>query len=224
MKIKINEIIRTNRKTIAIIVEYDGRLVVRAPLRVSDKDIFRLVHKKEKWIRRKQEQVRHQYPRVQARKFASGEPFFYLGEVHKLSLVERSRPPLLLNEHFELSRDALPRAEEIFVKWYREAARRVITERVFICSRENNFSNTRIRVTSARTRWGSCNSTGGLNFTWRLVLAPMPIIDYVVLHELVHTQVNNHSRKFWNMVENIMPDYRLRYDWLKENGYLLTLF
>ena len=221
---KINEIIRTNRKTIAIIVEYDGRLVVRAPMSVSDQDIYRLVRKKEKWVRRKQEQVKLEAPRLRARKFANGEPFLYLGEVYELLLVERSRPPLLLNEHFELSREVLPRAEETFVRWYREAARRIITERVDLCARENRFKYARIQITSARTRWGSCNSKGGLNFTWRLVMAPMPVIDYVVLHELVHTEIKNHSKKFWNKVETIMPEYRLHYDWLRENGYLLAQF
>jgi len=220
---KIDEIIRTKRKTIAIIVEIDGRVIVRAPLHASEADLVRLVSQKESWIKRKQAQVRRQYPGLPAKRFINGESFYYLGEQYELLIVDRSRPQLLLNERFELSRDVLAHAEEVFTGWYREAARRVISERATLIAGDNNLQFERIRITSARTRWGSCNSRGGLNFAWRLVMAPLPVIDYVVLHELVHTQVKNHSRTFWSKVKSIMPDYRQRYDWLKRNGYLLTL-
>jgi len=78
-----------------------------------------------------------------------------------------------------------------------------------------------IRISSARTRWGSCSSRGTLSFTYRLVMAPPDVVDYVVLHELVHTQIHNHSKTFWNKVAKLMPDYKPRLAWLKKNGKYL---
>ena len=74
------------------------------------------------------------------------------------------------------------------------------------------------RLSSAKTRWGSCSTAGNLNFNWRLVLAPREVLDYVVVHELAHRKEMNHSRKFWAEVKNVLPDYEKRRKWLKEFG------
>lgn len=81
----------------------------------------------------------------------------------------------------------------------------------------------KLRVSSARTRWGSCSSRGALSFTWRLVMAPPEVIDYVVTHELAHLQVRGHSREFWALVAHRMPGWQAAAAWLKENGYRLSL-
>ena len=85
------------------------------------------------------------------------------------------------------------------------------------------FQYKKIRIGSAATRWGSCSSSGALSFTWRLVMAPMAIIDYVIIHELVHTVEHNHGRAFWDKVKTILPDFKPRMAWLKANGALLRL-
>jgi predicted metal-dependent hydrolase len=89
--------------------------------------------------------------------------------------------------------------------------------------REYGFREMKVRISSARTRWGSCSQKGNLSFTWRLVMAPPDVIDYVVVHELCHTREMNHSRSFWEQVEAILPDFRQRRRWLKEYGKLLVL-
>ena len=86
-----------------------------------------------------------------------------------------------------------------------------------------DFKVNRVRITSARTRWGSCSSQHNLNFTYRLCMAPLDVIEYVVVHELVHLRVPNHSLAFWQAVEKIKPDYHKQRAWLKKNGTLLTL-
>ena len=75
-----------------------------------------------------------------------------------------------------------------------------------------------ITVREQKTRWGSCSAKGNLNFNWKLVLMPEEILDYVVVHELAHRLQMNHSTEFWDEVEKILPDYRKRRQWLKENG------
>jgi predicted metal-dependent hydrolase len=81
----------------------------------------------------------------------------------------------------------------------------------------------KIRITSAQTRWGSCSPKGTLSFTWRLVMAPLEVIDYVVIHELAHLRVKNHSKTFWAEVESMLPDYTRHVAWLRKNGKFLTL-
>ncbi|MCS7122892.1 MAG: M48 family metallopeptidase, partial [Candidatus Micrarchaeota archaeon] len=86
-----------------------------------------------------------------------------------------------------------------------------------------NFRYNRVRITNARRRWGSCSSSNNLNFSWRLIMAPLEVIDYVVVHELVHTRIKNHSKAFWRMVEAVMPDYDRQRRWLRENGHMLKI-
>jgi predicted metal-dependent hydrolase len=82
----------------------------------------------------------------------------------------------------------------------------------------------RITVREQKTRWGSCSSKGNLNFNWKLMMMPEPIIDYVVIHELAHRKHMDHSKNFWLEVEKVLPDYRIKRDWLRKNGRLYTCY
>jgi predicted metal-dependent hydrolase len=99
----------------------------------------------------------------------------------------------------------------------------VISDRVKIFSDQYGFAPKRVRISSAKTRWGSCSPDGTLNFTWRLVMAPLDVVDYVVVHELVHLRVKDHSEKFWREVEKVLPEYRVQRTWLRTHGEKLTL-
>jgi predicted metal-dependent hydrolase len=129
----------------------------------------------------------------------------------------------VLKNDFILSQSAVPQAADTFKKWYQKQARAVISKRVDEIAKKYGFSYKQIRITSARTRWGSCSTRGSINFSWRLVMAPIDVIDYVVLHELVHTRIHNHSREFWAKVASIDPDYKQKRLWLKKNGHQLTI-
>lgn len=122
-----------------------------------------------------------------------------------------------------MAKSALPKAEEAFIRWYKGQAVPVLLEHVLLCARRYGFTYPKIRISPARTRWGSCSSTGTLSFTYRLVMAPPEVIDYVVIHELAHTQVKNHSQTFWRRVGEILPEYKQYVRWLKTNGKHLTL-
>ena len=219
----IERVIRTKRKTITLIVERDGSLVVRAPLRTTDQAVRQLVEKKADWIIAKQKLVKSIYPPSTRKAFTNGEGFLYLGKVHRLEIVESKKPELILNGKFHLARPALPKAHQVFERWYKRQASEIIGEHVRGYAARNGFSYKQVKITSARTRWGSCSGRGTLSFTWRLVMAPIEMIEYVVVHELVHTQVKNHSKDFWEKVKVIMPDYKQKVTWLKTNGNTLNL-
>ena len=223
MPIPIDRLIHSRRKTVAIIVQRDGTLTVRAPLRMSETHIREFVQSHTQWIRLKQAQAKASPPPPQKR-YAEGETFLYLGKEVPLTVVGPQRPALkFTSDRFLLAASALPKARQAFIRWYKARALELLSEKVSIQARQNDFTWKKIRISSARTRWGSCSSNGTLSFTWRLVLAPPEVIDYVVVHELAHTRIRDHSPKFWRRVAEIMPDYKLRVSWLKQNGRFLTL-
>jgi len=224
-EILIDKIIRSKRKTLALQIEPDSKLIVRAPQMVSEEVIFRFVDKKRSWILDKQRVALEVY-RPQIRKeFINGEGFLYLGEIYKLFLVDDDDEPLLFNGHeFKLSGQFTFKAKELFTAWYKREAYDVITKRVARYADMAELSNYRkISITDAKNRWGSCGHKGTLNFSWRLIMAPIKIVDYVVTHELAHLRERHHSQRFWNVVRSVMPDYKQHREWLRDNHRLLNI-
>jgi predicted metal-dependent hydrolase len=221
--ITINKIIHSTRRTIALIILSDGTLTVRAPLKLSGKRIQEFAENHADWIRKKQAQVQASPPPPK-KNYATGESFLFLGKEYPLTIVAFQHPALTFqDDRFYLTSAYRPRAREAFIHWYKVQARKLISERVSFHSRKDALAYQKIRISSARTRWGSCSARGTLSFTWRLVLAPLEVIDYVVVHELIHTQIRNHSPIFWQRVAEIMPDYKRHVYWLKKNGRFLSL-
>jgi predicted metal-dependent hydrolase len=210
------KIIRSKRKTIAFIIEQDGSLTVRAPLRFSQTKIEQMVIEKADWIRQHQEWIRLHSPAFH--RYEEGELFYYLGKTYPLRYADHQLQPLLLTNSFQLSRPFKDHGKKVFVAWYREQARQVIGERLPRLANRHHLSYTAIHITSARTRWGSCSRIGALNFSWHLIMAPLDVIDYVIIHELAHLKIHNHSSEFWNYVEQLSPNYRIYRNWLKENA------
>jgi len=219
--IEINKLVRSKRKTLSLIVETDGSLTVRAPLRMKDADIWRFIEIKSEWIKRKQAQVRKDD--LTPRQYVDGEKFWYLGKEVPLRIVLDGKPALVMDRVFKLKRSAQPQAVYHFEKWYKKQAREVLNERVEHFTQKHGFKVSKIRISSARTRWGSCSHKGVLSFTWRLVMAPLKVIDYVVVHELCHLKEMNHSKAFWAQVEAILPDYKQQRAWLKKQGRKLQV-
>ena len=106
-------------------------------------------------------------------------------------------------------------------KELRERAKSVLAQRTAYFARQVGVTYGRITVRDQKTRWGSCSQTGNLNFNFRLILAPLEVLDYVVVHELCHRRQMNHFAQFWQEVARVLPDYRERKAWLTENGWRL---
>ena len=222
-QISIDRLVRSKRKTISLEVDREGSLIVRAPRLTTQGQIEELVKAKGGWIRKKQELARQRLLENPPKQFITGEQFLYLGKRYRLELDEDQCEPLILKDKFYLAERFQEEGKIVFENWYREHASQIIKVMAEKRSQQNGFAYTRILITNARTRWGSCSSKRSLNFTWRLVMAPEEVIDYVVVHELVHLKIRNHSKAYWNMVSKILPDYNQHLKWLKENGYHLTI-
>ena len=222
-EIRIDKIIRSKRRTIALEVARDARLIVRAPYRTPLHFIEKVVFKKRFWIKEKQEIVRDRRKKVIPKEFISGEGFLYLGNMYKLEFIDDLDMPIVFNNGFKIARKNYDIAKEILIAWYKAQAYQKISERVNWHSSLSGLKYNKIKISDAQKRWGSCSAKGNLNFSWRLIMAPLRVIDYVVVHELAHLEEKNHSKRFWNKIKIMLPDYEQYRDWLKENRYLLDI-
>lgn len=221
---EIDQIVRSKRKTIALVIQRDGALIVRAPLRMPEKAIREMVAQKADWIARAQAKMRANPPIAGTYKFIDGEKFLLMGARHPLKIVKNQRANLTFEAGtIFLAEKAHPRAREAFTLWYRKLAATLLPGRVEALARKHGFKPGKIRITSARTRWGSCSSTGTISLTWRLIMAPPEVIDYVIIHELAHLDIKNHSKTFWQAVAVLLPEYKTHLAWLKNNGQTLDI-
>jgi len=217
------DIIRSRRKTIAVEITKEGGVLVRAPLKLARREVLAFVKQNRAWIARKLAQARVRQEERTPRRFLEGENFPFLGEQHRLRYVAGGEYLRKLNGEFLLGADLSSRAGDLFRTWYRARAREILEDRVAHFALRMGLTCRSVRITDAKERWGSCNAAGSLNFAWRLVMAPPPVIDYVIVHELAHLVEMNHSRRFWERLGRILPDYAKRRRWLRENEHRLTL-
>ncbi|NLC88493.1 MAG: M48 family metallopeptidase [Clostridiaceae bacterium] len=212
-------IIRSQRKSLALTIDKEGRLIVRAPISLSNKYIRSFIKEKERWIREKQSQARASAAKYRSITLDQGEKILYLGEHYT---VRRQT-----GETIAIEGDQLLVPDEMtaagFAGWLREQAGSVISERVDYYAGIMGVEYTSVKMSGAKQRWGSCGAGDTLNFAWRLVLCPRPVIDYVVVHELCHIIHKDHSANFWTLVSDLMPDYKLSQKWLRQNRALMDI-
>lgn len=220
--IPVEKIVRSRRKTIALEVTPQGTLIVRAPHRVPQAYIDRMILEKSTWITKKMAEMRAR-PQATVHKYGEGEVFWFLGRQYPLHFTDGSGGSIVRTDRLVVPRALLPDIRNAIHRWYVEEAKKEIHARCMYFSMMTGYSPSSLRITGARTRWGSCTYKGGLNFSWRLVQAPLSIVDYVIVHELVHLRQHDHSKQFWAKVEALMPDYRERREWLRENERLLRI-
>lgn len=217
----VSSIVRSRRRTVALVITRDAALVVRAPFRTPVSQIDSFIARKSSWIRRKIAEAAAR--RAQSlRAFTEGERFLYLGVEYPLALVDGPGPSVTLDGALRVRRSVAPEVRRALVAWYRQEAVTVIRERVELYAAISGLAYGRFTVTDARSRWGSCSAADGVSFSWRLVMAPIDVIDYVVVHELTHIRHKDHSKRFWTAVAAVYPEYEESRAWLKENGHLLT--
>lgn len=220
--VTIDRLIRSRRRTVAIEIAEDGRLIVRAPHYAGLAYLERVVRDKALWIEAGQRAARRRVLETPRPRFAAGESFLYLGGRYPLSIVPDAAVPLVFSGVFSLAANHTHHPRQVFIGWYRRQAHAKLGERLGHFSRLSGLAFARYRVTDAERRWGSC-CRGNLAFAWRLIMAPPDVIDYVVVHELAHTAEPNHSRRFWARVEAIFPDFRTSRQWLADYGHTLKI-
>jgi len=214
---------QTNRKTLSIYVEPDGSVTVRAPKNVDLEKINSIVDLKRPWIYRGIAELEELNRTKVHRSLANGEGYLYMGRSYRLKIEKGLNQALSLNQgFFMLDEDQTHKAKEHFIDFYKEKGRKHITERVNYFKKRMGVEPKSVRIMELGKRWASRGKTG-LNFHWKAMLAPISIIDYIIVHELAHLRKENHSSQFWEIVESVMPNYSERKNWLKLNGANLDI-
>ncbi len=199
---------RRGRRGVGLKVDETG-LTVSAPATMPLARIEAFAREAERWILRKiAEWSARQVPAVA---WNDGAPLHFLGESVRLRVAagKRSHAELVAGELRVTARaggeDEIRRA---VVRWYRRAAHEWLAERTRVLATRAGIAPPEVTISSAMARWGSCNSRREVRLAWRLVKAPLHLVDYVICHELAHLRHMNHSAAFWNEVERQCPDYK----------------
>ena len=222
---------RRRKKTIEITLDPQIGVIVRSPARTPLRDLAELVHKRAAWIlSRATEDILSPTPR----QYTDGDTLLYLGNQVPIvtSATTARRFTVDLQDGVfriavpdDLSVDQRPeKSRAALERWYRQEAKRLLPEVVARWQgRVGRKKPSFVQVRSQRRRWGSCSSDGSIRLNWRIIMAEPALIDYVVVHELAHLAVMDHSPRYWKRVERALPDYRARRKRLNEVGLHLWL-
>ena len=215
-------LVRSQRKSVAIYITRDAQVEVRAPLHTPVHAIERFVASKKTWID----------TRLGMREKVRDEKAAFSLHYGSMLLLQGHEYPIEAREGKHSGFDGvcfyMPpdlSAMEIkaeVIRIYKLVAKQIISEKVEFYAKELHVVPARVRISSAKTRWGSCSGKKNLNFSWRLMMAEDTVIDYIVVHELAHILELNHSSRFWAHVERILPDYRSSNAKLKQLQEMLS--
>ena len=221
--LEISVIRSARRKTMHIVIERDGTVSVQVPEDMIEESILSVLKTKEYEIHKKISYWRELNEQHIERQFISGQSFMYLGKNYNLHIVEGQKRNLLLKDGKFLLSNKATDPREAFVKFYKQQALLKITERLEIYKSIVSHSPQKIAIRELPTRWASCTPDRNIFFNWKCVMAPIAVLDYLIIHELVHLEHPNHSRAFWDKVSTVCPNYKEYETWLKRNGVRMSI-
>ena len=213
-----NKIIRSKRKTLSLTINENAELIIRAPKRLSIEKIQDFINEKENWINRKKRLIENQIKDATS----NHNKLLYLGNLFPINLEQNASKELFFTGEEFIANSIEPDSLSLSIKkWYKNKFKEIALPRVAYFANKHNLMVNQVRIKNQKTMWGSCSSKNNINLNYLLLMAPMGVIDYVIVHELVHTIHRNHSTDFWDSVESIMPEFQEHKRWLKKNGYKL---
>lgn len=216
---------KSNRKTLSIYIEPNGDILILAPENKTDAEINLAIESKKLQIFRKIAELNELQATKKVRELVSGESYLYLGRNYRLKFTENQDIPLkIFQGYFSLRIQDKEKSNHIFKDFYRKKGLQKIAERIKLYQPQMGVSFSKIQVMELQNRWASYSKkTGSLCFNWKCMMLPVNILDYVVVHELVHIKHQDHSPEFWGEVDKVMPNYHERKNWLRYNGASIDL-
>jgi hypothetical protein len=224
MELDYTVIYSAKRKKLTITVERDRSVVVRAPEGTDPEKIRQAVESKRQWLF---EKTRHpqkytDLPHPPGKELVNGESVLYLGRHYRIELVDEGEE-IEFAQKFFIPKKLAGTKRAAFQAWYKQQAATKILPRVPGHARSLGVTYNQAKIMDSQYQWGSCTPKDNVNFNWRLIKAPMFVIDYVIVHELAHLLEANHSPRLWNIIRAQIADVDKAKAWLKENGALLEL-
>ena len=214
------------KRQISMQVFLNSTIKVTTGKLITQKQVLYFLEKHKEWIEKVQgehSKIRKKYP---AKQYVEGELFPYLGNERPLKLVSSSNKKIKFKffpDHLLFHKpEAVPHRQDIkkaLVRCYEQAGRKWLNCRVEHWQEQMQLYPKKVSIRSQKTRWGSCSSEGNISLNWRLLAAPLPVMDYVVIHELAHLKHQNHSKNFWSLVENFDPHYKYNRQWLRTHQW-----
>jgi len=212
-------VVKSKRKTVSIYVERDGSVSARVPETWNEEEILEVLKSKEYQIHKNLALWTQLNDTKIEREYVNGQSFLYLGRNYRLKIVEDNTSALVLrNGYFLLDKHKESKAKELFVEFYKTKLKEKIDPVIVRYKAQLGVKPNEIKIMELQNRWASCSSKGNLNFHWKCAMAPIDVLNYIVLHELTHLIHVNHTPAFWNEIDKIMPDYEKHMHWLKING------
>jgi predicted metal-dependent hydrolase len=212
------------RNTLGLTVDRAGEVVAHVSPETSAEELSTWIRKKLLWVHRKLAIKECAAPKRHAPEYVSGESFFYLGRSFRLKIVDQQAEPLCFcNSRFILRRDAKP-AETHFRRWYLQAGLKWLPPRVKKLSARAGRQPAKVEVRDLGFRWGSCGKNGVLYFNWKVLQLPVRLLDYVIMHELVHLSERHHGFAYWEALDRAMPDWRTRKEALADKAKEYLVF
>ena len=187
------------------------------PRRAPEREAAAAIRELRPWIERRVQEL----ARARAAVVARGQTVPYLGT--SLCTVSQPGRTRVHRRGDQLLVPAGPERTAALERWYRRAAREEIAPRLDRACTQTGSSYSTLTIRGQRTRWASCSRSGAMSFNWRLLLAPEPVLDYVVWHEVCHLEVMDHSPRFWALLSRRCPQYREHARWLRRHGATLVL-
>ena len=218
---------RLFQRSINLLVKPSGQVKLTAGKTAGLRHLVQFLESQKGWLHKNVDAILQEKNKYPLKNYLAGEEFLFLGR--KLPLVfgsynnkkikvqiQSDKILLLKNEGIDYSKDEFRLALN---KFYKQAGIDVISKVMAEKSKQMNLFPAKVSYRAQKTRWGSCSSQGNISMNWKLIFAPPESLEYVVIHELAHLQYQDHSKRFWSLVEQFSPDYKYHSDWLKKHLY-----
>ena len=212
------QIIRQRRASLSLQITRDARIIVKAPHLLPDFLINQFLDSKKDWIDKTVAKVSAHMPKKKT--YTEGEEFFYLGIAHKLQFYSGAEI-VAKNNILYFPKGAAFRIQKELEGWYKKQAQDIITQRVKHHSEKMQARYKDVFFSDTISKWGTCFADNTLQFNWRLIMTPIMVMDYVVIHELTHTTEKHHQDSFWRRVRLFTPAYKQHRKWLNEHAQML---
>jgi predicted metal-dependent hydrolase len=219
------ELKRSDRKTIEISVHPDKSIIVRAPRRISHKELDKVLKKRANWIIKKLQHYEKLGPQNKAKNYVDGEEHLYLGRLCRLKIISGTANEVKLSgDTFEITCREKPDPEKVntlLEEWYWSKAEEAFIKHIekwWPLFEKKGFNRPRLRIKKMKTRWGSLSTKGNLSLNVDLIKAPEECIEYLVVHELCHLEHHNHGRDYHRLLEELLPDWKERRKKLKQTA------
>ena len=219
-----NMIIRSNRRTLSLTINKDAELIVKAPKKMSLEKIMTFIKEKDHWIQSKQSEIMSR--RSYNKNIIDYNEYLFLGKRYQLNILKGIK-------HIELTQEYIcvpdKVSKDVFIKhivrWYVKTAKNILYERLEYFSKIMDLDYTKLRIINSKRLWGSCKvTTRVISLNFRLVMLPHELLDYIIVHELSHLVVANHSSNFYKVIETVIPNYKNLIKEIREYDYLLGLY